>query len=181
LYEDVAQRRTDIDNLEQMASAYAGRERFLSELTLDPPEVTSAPAGPPHLDEDYVVLSTIHSAKGQEWTSVTLLNAVDGCIPSDMATGNDADIEEERRLVYVAMTRAKVHLQIMVPHRFYTTQQAGFGDRHIYASRTRFIPDALAKQFETVVWPTAAPADLFTAPGKKPVLQIRERARAAWK
>jgi len=79
------------------------------------------------------------------------------------------------------MTRAKVHLQIMVPHRFYTTQQAGFGDRHIYASRTRFIPDALAKQFETVVWPTAAPADLFSAPGKKPVMQVRERARAAWK
>ena len=181
LYDDAAQRRTDIDNLEQMASGYAGRERFLSELTLDPPEVTSAPSGPPHRDEDYLILSTIHSAKGQEWTSVTLLNAVDGCIPSDMATGNDADIEEERRLVYVAMTRAKVHLQIMVPHRFYVTQQAGFGDRHIYASRTRFIPDALAKQFETVVWPSAAPPDLFSAPGKKPVMQVRERARAAWK
>jgi len=96
----------------------------------------------PLRDEDYLILSTIHSAKGQEWDAVTLLNAVDGCIPSDMATGSPQEIEEERRLLYVAMTRAKDHLQIVVPQRFYVTQQSGYGDRHVYAGRTRFIRPA---------------------------------------
>ena len=74
----------------------------------------------PLLDEDYLILSTIHSAKGQEWKSVFVLNVVDGCIPSDLATGTDAEIEEERRLLYVAMTRAKDHLHLIVPQRFFT-------------------------------------------------------------
>ena len=75
-------------------------------------------------DEDYVILSTIHSAKGQEWSAVSVLRVVDGCLPSDMATGNSAEIEEERRLLYVAMTRARHHLHLLVPQRFYVTQQA---------------------------------------------------------
>ena len=98
---------------------YPSAERFLTELTLDPPDATSDQAGPPLPDEDYLILSTIHSAKGQAWTAVTLLNAVDGCIPSDMATGSALEIEEERRLLYVAMTRAKEHLDILLPQRFY--------------------------------------------------------------
>ena len=76
-------------------------------MTLDPPDATSDQAGAPLLDEDYLILSTIHSAKGQEWKSVFVLNAVDGCIPSDLGAGTTAEIEEERRLLYVAMTRAK--------------------------------------------------------------------------
>ena len=87
--------------------AIASREQFLTDLTLDPPSATSDEAGAPLLDEDYLILSTIHSAKGQEWKSVFVLNAVDGCIPSDLATGNADEIEEERRLLYVAMTRAQ--------------------------------------------------------------------------
>ena len=93
--------------LEQIASGYPSRERFLTELTLDPPDATSDQAGVPLLDEDYLILSTIHSAKGQEWKSVYLLNVVDGCMPSDLGAGTSAEIEEERRLLYVAMTRAK--------------------------------------------------------------------------
>src|SRR5258708_37986537 len=93
--------------IEHIAAGYPSRERFLTELTLDPPDATSDHAGVPLLDEDYLILSTIHSAKGQEWKSVFVLNAVDGCIPSDLATGTSAEIEEERRLLYVAMTRAK--------------------------------------------------------------------------
>ena len=69
----------------------------------------------PLLDEDYLILSTIHSAKGQEWKSVYLLNVVDGCMPSDLGTGTSAEIEEERRLLYVAMTRAKDDLHLVVP------------------------------------------------------------------
>src|SRR3954462_4982276 len=112
-------------------------------------------ADEPLLDEDYVILSTIHSAKGQEWKAVHVLNCVDGCIPSDMATGTSEEIEEERRLLYVAMTRAKEHLHLPVPQRFYVSQQSGGGDRHVYAGRTRFISEAMTTHFEQVAWPEA--------------------------
>ncbi len=84
------------------ASTYPNRERFLTELTLDPPTASSDEAGVPLLDEDYLILSTIHSAKGREWNSVFVLNCVDGCIPSDKATESTLEVEEERRLLYVA-------------------------------------------------------------------------------
>src|SRR6202007_3158771 len=100
-------------------------------------------AGPPLLDEDYLILSAIHSAKGQEWKAVFVLNCVDGCIPSDLAVGSTSEIEEERRLLYVAMTRAKDHLHMIVPQRFYVQGQRTGGDRHLYAARTRFIPSEL--------------------------------------
>jgi DNA helicase II / ATP-dependent DNA helicase PcrA len=98
IHEDAVVRRADLIQLEQIASGYPSRERFLTELTLYPPDATSDQAGVPVLDEDYLILSTIHSAKGQEWKSVFVLNVVDGCIPSDLATGTTAEIEEERRL-----------------------------------------------------------------------------------
>ena len=126
-------------------AGYGSRAHFLTDLTLDPPSATSDEAGPPRLDEDYLILSTIHSAKGQEWKCVFVLNVVDGCIPSDMATGSAEEIEEERRLLYVAMTRAKDQLMLLLPQRFYVHQQARRGDKHLYASRTRFIP-ARARQ-----------------------------------
>ena len=134
----------------QIAATYPSRERFLTELTLDPPDATSDRAGDPLLDEDYLILSTIHSAKGQEWKSVFILNAVDGCLPSDLAAGTSAEIEEERRLLYVAMTRAKDHLHLIVPQRFFVHGQRSNGDRHLYASRTRFIPSALLGHFESL-------------------------------
>jgi DNA helicase-2/ATP-dependent DNA helicase PcrA len=96
--------------LQHIGRGHASRERFVTELTLDPPEASSDEAGPPHRDEDYLVLSTIHSAKGQEWNAVHILNVVDGCMPADMATGHAAETEEERRLLYVAMTRARDRL-----------------------------------------------------------------------
>jgi DNA helicase II / ATP-dependent DNA helicase PcrA len=105
IHEDAETRRADLIQLEQIACGYPSRERFLTELTLDPPDGTSDQAGVPLLDEDYLILSTIHSAKGQEWKSVYLLNAVDGCMPSDLGVGTSAEIEEERCLLYVAMTR----------------------------------------------------------------------------
>ncbi|HWI80303.1 MAG TPA: ATP-dependent helicase, partial [Ramlibacter sp.] len=107
IHDDAQVRKLDVDQLVRLAAGYASRERFLTELTLDPPQSTSDQSGVPHLDEDYLILSTIHSAKGQEWKAVHVLNVVDGCIPSDMATGSTEELEEERRLLYVAMTRAK--------------------------------------------------------------------------
>ncbi len=144
LYDDAFVRRGDLEQLQQIAATYASRERFLTELALDPPAATSDEARAPGNDDDYLILSTIHSAKGQEWQAVHVLNVVDGCIPSDLATGTREAIEEERRLLYVAMTRAKERLHLIVPQRFYVTGQAAYGDRHVYASRSRFLPRELA-------------------------------------
>jgi DNA helicase-2/ATP-dependent DNA helicase PcrA len=180
MHENAPVRRADLIQLEQIASGYPSRERFLTDLTLDPPDATSDEAGPPHLDEDYLILSTIHSAKGQEWTKVFVLNAVDGCIPSDLAVGEREDIEEERRLLYVAMTRAKDSLHLITPQRFYPSGQVARGDRHIYASRTRFIPDHILENFERVAWPPPS-----AAPGRAPKPEIRvdlkSRMRGMWR
>ena len=150
-YADAVVRAGDLDQLQRIAGGYASRAHFLTDLTLDPPSATSDEAGPPRLDEDYLILSTIHSAKGQEWKCVFVLNVVDGCIPSDMATGSAEEIEEERRLLYVAMTRAKDQLMLLLPQRFYVHQQARRGDKHLYASRTRFIPGAARQPLRDAV------------------------------
>jgi DNA helicase-2/ATP-dependent DNA helicase PcrA len=179
LYDDAAVRQGDITQLEQIARTYPSRQRFLTELTLDPPDATSDEAGVPLRDEDYLILSTIHSAKGQEWSAVYLLNAVDGCIPSDLATGSPQEIEEERRLLYVAMTRARDHLQIVVPQRFYVTQQPGYGDRHVYAGRTRFIPPGMANLFDTAAWPEPPAAPTASAPPPD-VVEVLSKLKAMW-
>ena len=134
IYEDAIVREADLAQLCDIAAGHASRERFLTELTLDPPDATSDQSGVPLRDEDYLILSTIHSAKGQEWKTVFTLNVVDGCIPSDLGTGTSAEIEEERRLLYVAMTRAKDDLYLITPQRFFTHGQSLQGDRHVYAS-----------------------------------------------
>jgi len=180
IHEDARLRTADLDQLEEIASGYPSRERFLTELTLDPPDAVSDEAGVPLLDEDYLILSTIHSAKGQEWASVFVLNAVDGCMPSDLATGTGEEIEEERRLLYVALTRAKDQLDVIVPRRFYVHQQARNGDRHVHASRTRFLPEKAARMFDLRVWPEASEAAASRA---RPHAQIDVGAkmRAMWK
>lgn len=178
LHDDAAIREGDLSQLARIACGYASRESFLAELTLDPPEATSDESGPPSRDEDYLILSTIHSAKGQEWKAVFVLNVVDGCIPSDMATGNAIEIEEERRLLYVAMTRARQHLHLLVPQRFYVTQQAEFGDKHLYGSLTRFIPPELAHCFEA---PSEdAPDDCSPALLPNLTLDVGSRVRSMW-
>ena len=179
-HDDAVLRQADLAQLAQIASTYSTRQRFLTELTLDPPDATSGEAGMPLLDEDYLILSTIHSAKGQEWTCVLVLNAVDGCIPSDLGTGSTAEIEEERRLLYVAMTRAKDHLHLVMPQRFFVHQQRSNGDRHMYATRTRFITAAMLDRFESAAWPVAA----ATAAARRPLsegVDIGARLRRMWR
>jgi len=180
LHDDAPVRRMDLAQLAQIAATYPSRERFLTELTLDPPQASSDESGPSGDDDDYLVLSTIHSAKGQEWKAVHVLNAVDGCIPSDLATGSDAEVEEERRLLYVAMTRAKDDLTLLVPQRFYVTQQGRGGDRHVYASRTRFIPDALLDHFDCTAWPLAEAREPAPGAGASAGLDLAARMRALW-
>jgi ATP-dependent DNA helicase UvrD/PcrA len=169
IYDDAPLRSADIAQLGQIAAGYGSRERFLTELTLDPPNATSGRAGADLKDEDFTILSTIHSAKGQEWRIVRILNAVDGCIPSDRATGTSEEIEEERRLLYVAMTRAKDELDLIVPQRFFTHQQAKLGDRHVYASRSRFIPDSILDSFARRNWRGQTDAPIETRKVGSPV------------
>jgi DNA helicase-2/ATP-dependent DNA helicase PcrA len=180
IHEHADVRGADLIQLGQIASGYPSRERFLTELTLDPPDATSDQAGVPLLDEDYLILSTIHSAKGQEWKSVHVLNVVDGCMPSDLGAGTTEDLEEERRLLYVAMTRAKDDLHLIVPQRFYVHGQNARGDRHLYASRTRFIPDALLPLFERDAWPK--PTTTRAVEGRAgPRIDIAARMRERWR
>jgi DNA helicase-2/ATP-dependent DNA helicase PcrA len=181
IHEDSETRRADLIQLEQIASGYPSRERFLTELTLDPPDATSDQAGVPLLDEDYLILSTIHSAKGQEWKSVYVLNVVDGCMPSDLGAGTSAEIEEERRLLYVAMTRAKDDLHLIVPQRFFTHGQQARGDRHVYASRTRFIPERLLGLFEKTVWPLAVHGAVARTQSERPRIDVGARMRGMWR
>jgi ATP-dependent DNA helicase UvrD/PcrA len=180
LYDNPAARAGDLDQLEQIAAGYATRERFLTELTLDPPDASGAEAGRPRLDEDYLILSTIHSAKGQEWDAVFVLNLVDGCIPSDMASGKPEQIDEERRLLYVAITRAREHLHLLQPLRFYITHQHRHGRGHVMAPRSRFLTDEALGLFTHRTTAARRPADAIPPRPEAPV-DIGARLRDMWR
>jgi DNA helicase-2/ATP-dependent DNA helicase PcrA len=159
LYDAAHVRAADLEQLEQLATQYPSRERFLTELALDPPNATGNEAGPPLLDEDYLVLSTVHSAKGQEWDAVFVLNVTDGGFPSEFAGGKPAQIEEERRLLYVAMTRARSQLELICPLRFHVTQQARLGDAHVYGARSRFLTERVVRTLRETPAPCAVTVD----------------------
>lgn len=155
MYDNLETREADLEQLEQISGRYSTRERFLTELTLDPPAAAGAQAGDPLLDEDYLIVSTVHSAKGQEWSAVFVLNVADGNFPSEFATGKPEMIQEERRLLYVAMTRAKHSLSLITPLRYHVTQQHRHGDKHVYGARSRFMTDSLLETMQKTF--TAAP------------------------
>jgi DNA helicase-2/ATP-dependent DNA helicase PcrA len=144
-YGNATARFGDLDALQQAAAGAPSLSRFLAELTLDPPAATGDLAGPPHLDDDYLTISTIHSAKGGEWSVVHVLSLVDGDLPSDLATGDAAQVAEERRLLYVALTRAKDELHCYAPLRMHHHRRSGGvrGDAHGYAPLSRFLTPAV--------------------------------------
>jgi DNA helicase-2/ATP-dependent DNA helicase PcrA len=181
-YDHPQPRARDLEQLEQIASRYRDRRTMLAEITLDPPSSTQDLAGPPLVDDDWLVLSTIHSAKGLEWDCVYVIHAADGNIPSDMSTGSPEGIEEERRLFYVALTRAKTWLAVCCPFRYYYS--GGFNDRHGYAQVTRFLPEGVRKHFERRTTSAFGEEDSSEAGG---VLQadvnsqaVRERTKSLW-
>jgi DNA helicase-2/ATP-dependent DNA helicase PcrA len=145
-YDAPEPRLRDLEQLATLASGFPTRARFVTDLTLDPPVSTSDLAGPPLVDEDYLVLSTVHSAKGGEWDVVHVIHAADGMFPSDLATGDEEQIEEERRLFYVALTRARAHLEVSFPLRYHR-RSGGREDRHWYAQLTRFLPPSARANF----------------------------------
>ena len=148
-YDNVKARLNDLKQLEVIASRYSTRGEFLSQMTLDPPASTQDLADDPWLDEDYLILSTIHSAKGLEWDSVFVIHAADGNIPSDMATDTPEEVEEERRLFYVAMTRARNNLYVLRPERYYFHHRRR-SDLGSMSQITRFLPSRIQESFERV-------------------------------
>jgi len=169
LYDNARARLMDLEQLEWLAARFPNRTRFLAEIALDPPAYTEDLAGPPLLDEDFLILSTMHSAKGLEWDAVFLIHAADGNIPSDMATGRLEEIEEERRLFYVALTRAKDWLYVCYPVRYYSYPR-GFSDAHGYAQLTRFVPDGVRRLFDL------HPASETLSPGRPTIPDSPEAA-----
>lgn len=181
LYESAGVRAADLEMLQHLSTQYASRERFLTELTLDPPSASGELAGPPMLDEDYLVLSTVHSAKGQEWDAVYVLNVTDGNFPSEFATGKADAVDEERRLLYVAMTRARDELHLIEPLRYYVTQQQRTGDRHVYGARSRFLDAAVLDTLERASWPEEADTGIAqTAASAVVRVDVAERIKALW-
>ncbi|MBT8085538.1 MAG: ATP-dependent helicase [Woeseia sp.] len=180
IYDHAETRHADLEQLEQVSARYATRERFLTELTLDPPSASGDLSGDPFLDEDYLVLSTVHSAKGQEWKSVFVLNVSDGNFPSEFATGKPEAIEEERRLLYVAITRAKQSLHLMAPLRYHVTQQRRDGDKHVYGARSRFMTDRLMETVEAKFFGRRDAEKLALRPRSDKRIDVGEKLRQMW-
>jgi DNA helicase-2/ATP-dependent DNA helicase PcrA len=182
LYEQLHTRQADLEQLELLSGQFPSRERFLTELTLDPPNASSDLSGRAGLDEDFLVLSTIHSAKGMEWDTVYVLNVVDGSFPSEFATGKAELIEEERRLLYVALTRAQNELLLLVPLKFHLTNQSRHGDAHVYGGRSRFMTEKVQKTLEPVTFHGSALASADTlSEAQAPVtVDVGARLRDMW-
>ena len=179
-YDNAAARLADLEQVEMLGSRFNDRTRFLAEMTLDAPNWTGDFAQPPTLDEDYLILSTIHSAKGLEWDAVYVIHAADGNIPADLACGSAGEIEEERRLFYVACTRAKEHLYVTHPLRYYAAGR-GYSDSYGYAQRTRFITDALRPLFaESQARPEAERDERNAGGAVTTTKSIREGVKAMW-
>jgi DNA helicase-2/ATP-dependent DNA helicase PcrA len=179
IYAAAQVRAGDLLQLERIAQQFATRERFLSELALDPPQATGDLAGPPLLDEDFLILSTVHSAKGQEWDSVYVLNIADGSFPSDFSTGHAEQIEEERRLLYVAMTRAQNSLHLIAPLRYYIAQQPRRSDAHVYGARSRFISPSVLTHLDQITWPASGSSPVEHAEDS-PRVDVAGKLRSLW-
>jgi DNA helicase-2/ATP-dependent DNA helicase PcrA len=180
LYEHFHTRVGDLDQIELLGGQQPSRERFLSDLTLDPPQSTSDLAGQPLLDEDYLVLSTVHSAKGMEWDSVYVMNVVDGSFPNEFATRSDALVEEERRLLYVAMTRARQELALVQPLRFAITSQGPKTDAHVYGGRSRFLTEKVLKTLEEAVFHGTHLVEGGLSDAAPETLDVTSRVKQMW-
>ncbi len=194
LHSDAAQRAAGLQQLAAGAARQRSRLAFVTELVLEPPAAEGAEAGLPHRDDDWLTLSTLHAAKGQEWSAVHILRVVDGAIPSDLATGRADEIDEERRLLYVGMTRARDTLSLWAPQAFHVTQQRAWGGRHVTALRSRFIDEAVLATLDVVAAadeaeavdagcdigaPTAADAAAPCEPGGL-LAELARRRRLGW-
>jgi ATP-dependent DNA helicase UvrD/PcrA len=178
IYDGAQVRAGDLLQLERISTQFPERSLFLTEMALDPPSATSDLSGEPYLDEDYLVLSTVHSAKGQEWEAVHILNVADGNFPSEFSTGRPELVEEERRLLYVAMTRAKSELHLVAPLKYYVASQSRMGDRHVYGAKSRFMTRAVLACMEAEVFGEALPNEAIAA--ARSSVDVAARLRGMW-
>ncbi|MGR8919199.1 MAG: ATP-dependent helicase, partial [Gammaproteobacteria bacterium] len=178
LHDDAFARTGDLEQLLELGNDYATRSAFLTELVLDPPSASGDLADAPSIDEDFLILSTVHSAKGQEWDTVYVQHFSDGTFPNEFAAGDEGRLEEERRLAYVAMTRAKNRLVLVSPLRFFVPQQPKYGDRHVYGTKSRFLSDPVLATLEQTHWASRAePAAGWDTPVR---VDLKNRARTMW-
>ena len=175
-YSDHFVRNGDIEQLEIIGGQYDNRQQFLAELTLDPPVMSGDLAGAPHLDDDFLILSTIHRAKGQEWKNVFILNVNDGNFPNEFACGDAGRIEEERRLLYVAMTRAKESLSLIRPMKYWVPEQTRHGDKHVYGAKSRFLTPRVMKHLRTSSFGEVHASRLTSGICDNTIMDVRKRA-----
>ncbi len=171
-YDRAEPRLADLDQLQAIAGGYPGRAAFLSALALEPPSSTQDLAGGSEDEDDCLILSTAHSAKGQEWDAVFLIWAVDGWFPSARCAGDEDALEEERRLMYVAMTRARNHLAVVYPLNTYGSRR---GSDYSIDQLSRFIDRGVRERMDRVVLredEQQAPAAPAALP-KAPVIDLR--------
>ncbi|GLP95500.1 ATP-dependent helicase [Paraferrimonas sedimenticola] len=179
-YEDHFARWGDVEQLVQISQQYPNRERFLTELTLDPPQSSGDLCDSALIDDDFLILSTVHSAKGQEWQNVFLLNVADGNFPNEYAVRDSRAMEEERRLLYVAMTRAKDQLHLMQPLKYWVPEQQSWGDKHVYGAKSRFLSERVSQMLETCHYPKVSPDQEERQAGLAAITDIRKTILSQW-
>ncbi len=180
LYEDPYARGGDIEQLAMISQQSLSRERFLSELILDPPSSSGGLCVDSHKDDDFLILSTIHSAKGQEWHDVFMLNVADGNFPNEYAVKDPKAMEEERRLFYVALTRAQQNLHLIQPLKYWMPEQQRFGGKHVYGAKSRFLTPAVLSTLEAVPYPDTRLSEADIAAGEKVLTDIKAKVMGLW-
>jgi DNA helicase II / ATP-dependent DNA helicase PcrA len=174
-YPDAAPRLADLDAVAAAAAHVPRLADVAAEHVLEPPVSTGDLAGPPVIDEDWLVLSTLHSAKGLEWEVVHLIHASDGNVPSDMALTSPAGLQEERRLFYVGITRPRRALHVYVPQRYHHHQR-GRDDVHSWSQPSRFLTEGVRERM-TDRTTTASRAEELSG-ARTPVLDAAARVAA---
>jgi DNA helicase II / ATP-dependent DNA helicase PcrA len=175
-YDKAEPRLSDLDQLQHIAAGYPDRAAFLSALALEPPQATQDLAGATgQEDDDCLILSTAHSAKGKEWDAVFIIWAVDGWFPSARCLGTPEETDEERRLMYVAMTRARNYLSVTYPLNAYSTRR---GSDYSIDQLSRFIDRGIRDRMERVtVGSPPREADEAAVAGTAPLLDLRALLR----
>jgi DNA helicase-2/ATP-dependent DNA helicase PcrA len=173
-YDKPEPRLLDLDQLQQIAAGYPDRAAFLSALALEPPQATQDLAtAAPSDEDDYLILSTAHSAKGKEWDAVFIIWAVDGWFPSARCLKTPEETDEERRLMYVAMTRARHHLSVTYPLNAYSTRR---GSEYSLDQLSRFIDRGIRDRMERVTVGAEAAPQKETG-GAAPMIDLRALLR----
>ncbi|HEY7393737.1 MAG TPA: ATP-dependent helicase [Gemmatimonadaceae bacterium] len=176
-YDRSEPRLADLDQLRVIAAGYPNRSAFLAALALEPPANTQDLAGAAEDEEDALVISTVHSAKGKEWDAVFVIWAVDGWFPSSRSLEDEEQLEEERRLMYVAMTRARNHLAVTYPLNVYATRR---GQDYSIDQLSRFVDRGVREKMQRVVpadGSGSAPVDPALPPQQEPAIDLRALLR----